>query len=731
MSAIPSDRQIRRNFRQDVRVSGWRGKRRSGQGPLVFTGAQRELFDYLMGLAAESERQRDRAIERLRTRKDVLARAARARRVFRQVQGLGKLPPRTPLRARTSPAFVREGYRVEHVILESRPRYFVTGNLYLPSSVQPPYPAVLVVQGHAPAGKANYHPRAAVLARKGLAAFLVDPAGQGERDEYVDIRTGRRTVARACRMHAVAGDPVYLTGGNFGGYRLWDGMRCVDYLQGRPDVLASRIGVAGCSGGGWESLWLGAIDTRIKAINSNVYLTTWRRRMESRGGDAEPDPEQDPFGVLAAGLDAADLLVACIPRAVSLGATTMDIFPADGALKCYRQAKELFRIAGVGERIAIAVSDAGHAFTPHMHRLRLRWMLHWLAGQADPDDSLPDGIQVEPAGRTHCTHTGIVLTSIGGLTTAEHNAGRARRLALARQHRRDRLSLAARARATRSQLRKLLRYEPVAGPLRVRKARPRGAGGLSVSRLKISTDGGLWLTGHLWQGAGGGRRPAVIALAEKPKSYDPLANPLCRRLARSGAVVLDLDGRGMGPMEEVWLDFVPLIEGDLTYDAFLLGRTVLGMRVADVIRAVDLLAGMDAIDPGRIGLCGSGYGALLALLAACLDDRVGRVVEVAPLTSYSSLAWHRDYAWPANVVLPGMLESLDLEDVRASLAPRPLAVVGPLDHLKRPLTPRAARAEFALPRQAYRAAGAARRLRIAPGRRRGVPEAALKALLGP
>jgi hypothetical protein len=55
-------------------------------------------------------------------------------------------------------------------------------------------------------------------------------------------------------------------------------------------------------------------------------------------------------------------------------------------------------------------------------------------------------------------------------------------------------------------------------------------------------------------------------------------------------------------------------------------------------------------------------------------------------------------------ILPGALEHFDLEDVRASLAPRPLLVLDPLDHVKRP----ARREEFDAVRRAYAKAGAAK-----------------------
>jgi hypothetical protein len=67
---------------------------------------------------------------------------------------------------------------------------------------------------------------------------------------------------------------VYETGRLLMGERLWDLMRCVDYLKSLPQVDAARIGCAGLSLGGEMAMWLGAMDERIAATVSAGFLTT-------------------------------------------------------------------------------------------------------------------------------------------------------------------------------------------------------------------------------------------------------------------------------------------------------------------------------------------------------------------------------------------------------------------------------------------------------------------------
>jgi hypothetical protein len=66
---------------------------------------------------------------------------------------------------------------------------------------------------------------------------------------------------------------VYEEGRTLMGERLWDTMRCVDYLESLEEVDPNRIGCGGLSLGGEMAMWLGAMDTRVKAVVSSGFLT--------------------------------------------------------------------------------------------------------------------------------------------------------------------------------------------------------------------------------------------------------------------------------------------------------------------------------------------------------------------------------------------------------------------------------------------------------------------------
>lgn len=170
-----------------------------------------------------------------------------------------------------------DGYRIEKILFESQPGHHVTGNLYLPATAGP-HPAVLIPCGHSYNGKAaeGYQRVSILMARNGIAAFCYDPIGQGERyqtfaadgtplsAEYQVNPNSLRQLENIpgqprfnpVEEHTLIGIGSILVGRNTATYRIFDGMRCVDYLVSRPDILADRIGCTGNSGGGTLTAYL-------------------------------------------------------------------------------------------------------------------------------------------------------------------------------------------------------------------------------------------------------------------------------------------------------------------------------------------------------------------------------------------------------------------------------------------------------------------------------------------
>jgi hypothetical protein len=104
--------------------------------------------------------------------------------------------------------------------------------------------------GHSPEGKEGERTTAIGLARKGFVVLKYDPIGQGERLQYYDPDLRTSKVGPTTQEHSHANGHAVLIGDNVARYRVWDGIRGIDYLLTRKDVAPKRIGVTGCSGGG-------------------------------------------------------------------------------------------------------------------------------------------------------------------------------------------------------------------------------------------------------------------------------------------------------------------------------------------------------------------------------------------------------------------------------------------------------------------------------------------------
>jgi hypothetical protein len=109
------------------------------------------------------------------------------------------------------------------------------------------------------------------LVRRGFVVFCPDARGHGERNEETkELDATRQDFLRStCHQLSLKGEPL---GQSVAGMWTWDLMRLLDYVETRPEVDASRIGCAGLSGGGLQTLYLAALDERVRAAVVSGYF---------------------------------------------------------------------------------------------------------------------------------------------------------------------------------------------------------------------------------------------------------------------------------------------------------------------------------------------------------------------------------------------------------------------------------------------------------------------------
>ena len=105
----------------------------------------------------------------------------------------------------------------------------------------------------------------------------------------------------------------------------------------------------------------------------------------------------------------------------------------------------------------------------------------------------------------------------------------------------------------------------------------------------------------------------------------------------------------------------------------------MGLRVRDVLYALDYLRGRSDVDDDRIIIAGRGVGAICALLAAIFSDQLSAVVLVDMLASYQSMTESFPFRWPQSIVIPDVLTRYDLPDLLASVRADRVSVINPRD----------------------------------------------------
>ena len=301
-------------------------------------------------------------------------RKAAMRKAF--IDGIGGFPERTPLNARTTAVVRRDGYTIEKVLFESQPKHYVTALAFVPdpAKFKAPYPAVLVPCGHSRGGKdsAGYQRACVMGAKEGLLMLIYDPIDQGERAQNsVGWNRG------PCYGHNTTGIQALRFGGSTARFRIWDGIRALDYLCSRKDVDGDRLGCMGNSGGGTLTSYLMALDPRIKAASPSCYISSIRAVTRAIGPQ---DTEQCIYGQLPAGLNHASLVLMG-SAAVRLQVSEKDFFPLDGAKETFRVVKKAAEKFGLGGRYDMTVVAGPHGWKESSRRSSLDWMRQWLLGE--------------------------------------------------------------------------------------------------------------------------------------------------------------------------------------------------------------------------------------------------------------------------------------------------------------------------------------------------------------
>jgi cephalosporin-C deacetylase-like acetyl esterase len=511
-------------------------------------------------------------------------------------------------------------YLLETLVLETAPKIYLTGNLYLPKTGNRPFPVVLYQCGHA--SKNVYKRHGAWLASNGIATLVMDNIEMGE------VEFTHHGVYAHAWFH------WYSRGFSPLAVELLNARRAVDYLASRPDLDPKRIGATGRSGGGMTTFFLAALDDRIAAaapVSGTLSTKGW---MTERLSAAHCDCQ---YPVNSHGLLYSEIGAMIAPRSQLLVNADADRgFPMKAFGEMAEKIALIYRVYDKAGALRTAVAPGGHSDTEAIRLPVYSYFLEQFLGRREPV-AAEGAIEEPPPDALICFRDGLPLderlTRIDETLVPARVAPRSPLSAPARAARLDELRLALRTEVFRYYPREPAALQPEWGPESI-------AQGRRIRRVGFTTFEGLRaravysLPGHA---AAGARLPAILVVDHR-KGIPVWGNeqPIERNQWGDRAVlIVETLDRGSRALEQNLRSFG---DDDLLHhvkrEAMVAGTTLESMQVYEILRALELLRKLPDVDPDRLAILGKGGDGVNGMYAALLDGRVQRVVLHAPTASH-------------------------------------------------------------------------------------------------
>lgn len=170
--------------------------------------------------------------------------------------GLDKAPPMPKSKPILTPIRKYKNYSVENIALEILPGVYTTGSIYKPYPLNKKAAIVITPNGHFGDGRyrSDEQKRCAILAQMGTIVVSFDLFAWGE--SLLQFPTEYHRNSIAATVQALSG------------------MRLLDYVSTLKYADVSRVGVTGGSGGGSHTMFLAALDDRIKVSVPVVMVSS-------------------------------------------------------------------------------------------------------------------------------------------------------------------------------------------------------------------------------------------------------------------------------------------------------------------------------------------------------------------------------------------------------------------------------------------------------------------------
>lgn len=299
-----------------------------------------------------------------------------------EMLGLDPLPAKGDLKPVITGQVEHEEFIVEKLHFQSSPGLYVTGNFYRPKNATGPLPTVLYVCGHSVnkkdgisyGNKVGYQHHGAWYARNGYACLTIDTLQLGEIEglHHGTFKEGMWW------WHSRGYTPA--------GVEAWNCIRALDYLETRPEVDKTRIGVTGRSGGGAYSWYIAALDERIQVAVPVAGITTLKNHIVDGCISGHCDCM---FQVNSYGWDYAMVAALVAPRPLLISNTDKDtIFPLDGVVEVHRQVRHIYDLYGKPAQLGLNITEGPHKDTQELQVHEFVWFNRFLKKAESPIDKV-------------------------------------------------------------------------------------------------------------------------------------------------------------------------------------------------------------------------------------------------------------------------------------------------------------------------------------------------------
>ena len=596
---------------------------------------------------------RTERIANLKTKEDILAYAAQAKKRIREVFNLDKLP-RTPLNPQIVAEYDFKYYTLKTLYFESCPGYYVTANLYLPVPADKPFATVLHLCGHNFDGKSSTNgvSQNVGFAANGIAVLSIDPVCQGERLQHF-----LENEANSCAAHNVLGKELVLFGEHFPAWRAWDAVRAIDLICEMDELDSSRIMLTGCSGGGTMTTWVNALDDRLIASAPSCAVTRWRRLVEN---EIPVDAEQLPPELAGEGYDMADFLVATLPRPILVSGETNDFFDERGQQDVGRELEHLSTIleAPIKSTFFTGPNDHGLKIEQRQAINEFFFKAAGVVSKGIPEEEIPRPETEQKL----VAPDGDVFKIPGNLPALELMKQRYAKVAAERKA----LSKAELCEV----LKKSLRLpESIVAP-EDHRTLPRQIfrdEDHSINRYLLENDERILGVLHALTGRGNYQIPADKEVVFYLPDAECIEMETLPEELYKDKILFGFDSFGVG-------NLIPTSCGvagrklDASYGSFwhfagmsfMLGKTFPGLQMEGILTALKVLK---AEGTEKVTLIGRGYGAMLASYTALLaEDMVKRTILLDVPASFEELIGTNNNRSLAGMI-PGILKYTDWIDI--------------------------------------------------------------------